>query len=94
MKRQYKARAENHTQVTETKLDSIGRKQRPYLHSQGVSGILDISQHCRHDHYSQTDPEEDEEPFEVTIIAVGVEVGQSRLVFDRVKGSMSSFLSC
>ena len=57
MKRQYNARTQNHGQVAEGKLDNIRREQRPHLHAQGVSRILDIPQHCRHNHYGQANPE-------------------------------------
>ena len=52
------------------------------MHSEGKSGVFDVSEERSNDHNGQTDPEQDEEAAKVSIVAVGVKVRHPRHIVD------------
>lgn len=64
-------------------MPELDGKQGPDLHAQRVTRVLDVAQHSGDGHDGQTYPEKVEKAMEVTVVAVGVEVGHSAGEFDR-----------
>lgn len=73
-------------------MPELDSKKAPYLNAHWVSGVLYIAQHGGDGHDGQADPEEVEEAMEVTVVAVGIEVGNSTGELDG--GEETSALLC
>lgn len=82
MQRQAQCRGSAHKRIAHSQFVYILRKQRPLPDVQDGAGFFEVAQRGREDHDGQADPEEDEESSEVGILARGIEVGDTRLVFD------------
>ena len=72
----------HHGQITERQVPNTDGEQTPDLDPHRETGLLDVPQHRRHDHDGQPNPEQSEEAMEVSMLAVGVKVGESSGVVD------------
>lgn len=78
MQRQADGRAGDHEEVGNGQMPQLIGEQAPDLHAHGISRILHVAQHGGDAHDGEANPEEVEEAMEVTIIALGIEVGDAR----------------
>lgn len=81
-------RTTHHYRVADSKFPRFRSQKIPHLMSEWISSVFDISQHCSNNHDGETDPEQHEEPSEISVFTPWVKVGYPSSVFDSRKDSV------
>lgn len=71
--------ASHHQEISYGQVPQLYGEQRPDLLPEGEARVLVVPQHRRDPHDGQPDPEQVEEPVEVVVVGLGVEVRHARL---------------
>ena len=77
MQRQADGSTPDHEELGNGQVPGLDGEEAPDLHTQGVAGVFVIAQHGSDAHDGQADPEEVEEAMKVTIVGVGIKVGDA-----------------